>query len=197
MTCRTHVVCASAATLALMAPETPKLVIVSLMGSTIGSVLPDIDSYNSESNQILHKIFIITMLTIIGSIVIENIFNLDIYNYIAGKEKFHNIAITFIAFLLLSIYGSKTPHRSFMHSILAVILFYFVCSFSFPNIFVYCFTIGMISHIMLDFFNHKGIMLFYPFRKRMCFNLCSSNKVTNKVLFCVFTVITLFKLIMI
>jgi membrane-bound metal-dependent hydrolase YbcI (DUF457 family) len=43
----------------------------------------------------------------------------------------------------------------------------------------------MLSHIVLDLLNHVGVAVLCPFSdKRFCLDLCDSNGLVNKILFC-------------
>ena len=183
MTCKTHIACSTATSLVIIKPTTPKLLVLTLVGSVVGSILPDIDTYNSESKQILKKIILTTTLTIILATLIEYKFNLGLYKYLVKSSNFNNLTLTSILFLVISIIGSNTNHRSFMHSILALIIFLCILSLSLPIIIVKAFTIAMLSHILLDLLNHIGVTIFFPFKKRLCLDLCDSNGLINNLLF--------------
>ena len=47
------------------------------------------------------------------------------------------------------------------------------------------FGIAFASHLALDFLNHKGEQLLYPYRKRFSLGICSASGLMNRLfLFC-------------
>ncbi len=76
-------------------------------------------------------------------------------------------------------------HREFTHSIIGTIfisyLMYFILGrfkidSQYVNMFTIAFTIGLISHILLDIITISGVVLFYPiYKKRIRIGLFKSN----------------------
>lgn len=68
-----------------------------------------------------------------------------------------------------------------MHSLLIGLVLggcvYVICAPLAP-----AFSIGFVSHLILDLLNKTGMCLFWPVKKRIKLNLCASNKATNAVL---------------
>lgn len=70
------------------------------------------------------------------------------------------------SWIVRSIFG----HRTFTHSFLFVLFFYLLFQFlGIPDTYTLPFTLGIASHILLDFMTHSGVSLFYPFKKRFSF----------------------------
>ena len=194
MTARTHVATGAVLTLMVMQPDNIKYLTLSLAGGVIGSIIPDIDSKNSETNQFFDKVTIITILTIIVCICLEYFFNIGLYKLILKKNNIEEIITTVILFFAMCIIGSRTNHRSFTHSFLGLFLYTIVLYISLPQIFLESFIVGYLSHIILDLFNHKGLKLFYPMRKRLCFDLCDADGIVNNCIFgidCIFLFIVI------
>lgn len=183
VTAKTHVATGAALTLMLMQPDNIKYLTLSLAGGVIGSIIPDIDSKNSETNQVFDKVTIITLLTIVVCIGLEYFFNIGIYKLIAKRTNIEEIITTLILFFIMCIIGSRTNHRSFTHSILGLIIYSLILYISLPKVFIISFMIGYISHILLDLLNHKGLKLFFPLKKRFCFDLFDSSGVVNNIIF--------------
>lgn len=181
MQCRTHLVTSCAVNLFLFNPTTISLLGITTASSCLGGVISDVDSRKSESNQILNKVNIITILISLIVIVVIKLKLFDIYKYI--DVTILNYLITFFLLLFVSNIGSKTAHRSFTHSFLFVIIMFFILTESLPNSFVFPFIIGMLIHLVLDFTNHIGITIFYPIKKRFCLDLLDSDGLINKILF--------------
>ena len=71
-------------------------------------------------------------------------------------------------------------HRTICHAPLLYLLLCFGLSAFYPNaaLFVYAFTAGAFSHIVLDMLNKKGIPVFYPISKH--FHLLSISATNGK-----------------
>ncbi|MEE3343247.1 MAG: metal-dependent hydrolase [Bacilli bacterium] len=194
MTTKTHITTGVALTILITQPENIKYLTLSLAGTIIGSVIPDIDSKNSEANQIFDKVLITTSLTIILCFILEYFFNIGIYRIITKKNNIDSILFSALLFFIMCLIGSRTHHRAFTHSIIGLLIYSSIL-YTLPNIFIYSFIIGYLSHIILDLFNHKGLKLFYPIKKRLCFNLCDSDGIINNILFYLSSIASLIILI--
>lgn len=183
MTAKTHTACAATLTLLLIQPNNVKYLTLSLAGGIIGGIIPDVDSKNSETNQIFDKVTIITLLTVAICIALEYYFNIGLYKLITKRTNIMELSLSIILFFIMCIIGSRTHHRSFTHSIIGLIIFSFILSISLPKLFIESFIIGYASHIFLDLLNHKGLKLFYPIKKRLCLDLCDSDGLTNNIIF--------------
>lgn len=93
---------------------------------------------------------------------------LSVFTVIAGLSyKKYSIALAGIYILLMIL----SPHRGYSHSLLAAaagygIVKYICMSFDMPDISIY-FTIGMLSHILADLLTKDGVMIFFPYAKRI------------------------------
>lgn len=77
-------------------------------------------------------------------------------------------------------------HREFTHSIVGTLLFYYLLSMflgrtsidpMYSTMFIEAFTIGVISHILLDMLTVSGVVLFYPvYKKRIGIQMFNNNK---------------------
>ncbi|MBR2744587.1 MAG: metal-dependent hydrolase [Clostridia bacterium] len=184
MQCRTHIAFGIAASTALVHTGDLKVLLTTIAGATIGSIISDLDSYNSEISQILNKITAIIVATVLVSLGISYIFKIDIIDKIVQYKNAANILIGVLVFLLVSILGSYTKHRTFMHSIPCVLMYFVILSTFLSQSFTLPFVVSMVAHIALDLFNHIGVVLFCPIsEKRICFDLCDSDGIVNSILF--------------
>ena len=78
--------------------------------------------------------------------------------------------IPIIPHIINKIFG----HRNFFHSPIFLLILYLLLSYFFPEyiFLIQGFSIGFMTHQLLDMFNKSGIPLFYPFTKKR-FNLFS------------------------
>lgn len=184
MQCKTHIAFGVAVSATMVHTTDVKTLLITIAGATIGSALPDLDSYNSEFSQILNKITAIIVSTVIICAVISYVFGIDIIDKIVQFKSATNILIGTLIFLFVSILGSYTKHRTFMHSVTCMGIYYFVLSTFLSQSFTIPFVVGMLSHIVLDLLNHVGVAVLCPFSdKRFCLDLCDSNGLVNKILF--------------
>ena len=91
----------------------------------------------------------------------EDCYILGINNWIVHNSSYLRIISCLLVMIFVCYYGYRQPHRSFLHSFLGLFILSFLCYFAFGNI-VIPFSIGLITHIILDLFNIKGLRLFYP-----------------------------------
>lgn len=182
MTKDTHITAGLALTMAIAEPQSLKSLAICITAATIGSVISDIDVTTSESRQDLNKILGISVIAIIICVAIESIFHLGILSMLQSQTNLFRIICGIGLFLLVCCFGVNTPHRSFMHSALAVATLCGIIWLIFP-VATLPFLIGMMSHIILDFFNTKKVQFFYPLKKpKICFKLCHSDGPASKTI---------------
>ena len=69
-----------------------------------------------------------------------------------------------VSFIFSIIFG----HRSFTHSLLFLLLNFMILDIiSVPTVFIVSYTVGILSHLILDMMTKTGVSLFYPLKKRM------------------------------
>ena len=95
--------------------------------------------------------------------------------------KKSRLFLTVPAFILLCSLGVLSGHRTFTHSFASLLLFSLSFHLLLPAYSGF-FIIGFASHLILDWLNYRGIMLFYPLRTRFSLKLCRSDGIVNRVL---------------
>ena len=194
MECKTHIVCANALALAFVRPDSPTSLLLTLAAATIGGTISDIDVSDKEDKGYIISYGIVTIISLLILGILEFVFHIGIHDWILNNSSYPKIIVCFILSALLCFYGYLKPHRSFLHSFLGVGLLLLLCYISIGNI-VIPFMIGIISHIILDLFNKKGLWLFYPMKKKYSLKLCVYNGEVNYYLFNIFSVILILELI--
>ena len=194
MTGKTHMLAGIAVSTLILAPGGYEDIsaaaehVTGIAAAAIGSVICDIDVHTSGSYRKLVQI-VSAMAAIILALLaldwgVKTHFWQQIKESVAGHESLWLPLGAGIAFLLICIWGSRRPHRSFMHSFLAVVLLggcvYLAVPVLFPG-----FVIGMLSHILLDVVNYKKIRIFFPYIKGFALRLCQSGKTVDSLLFAV------------
>lgn len=181
MTGKTHLASGIAASFSVVLPRTPKEVLVCLGAAMVGAVISDIDVSTSEARRNFNKLLgtVAVLLLIAG--FLEYYVSFPILNMARQYGYLLTIA-GFFLFLIVCIYGKGQPHRSFMHSLLALALLAGSIYMIFPPA-VFPFVIAMASHILLDLLNKRRVKLFYPFRKGIALSVCRSDGTVNTILF--------------
>lgn len=129
----------------------PSAALITIGAAAIGSYLPDVDHQNSTiSNEVFRgsKAIGITMCVA------------TIYLMYAGYLK-SNIAATI--FLGATIASLLTPHRSFSHSIIGMLIFAIAVNYAYPKA-LNPFMTGYMMHIIADIVS-GGVSILYPLKK--------------------------------
>ena len=168
---KTHMAVGVAASLLLLQPHTLPELILGAGTAAVGSVISD-------------QIIFVLETIVIGIVVVEAHWHLGLYQRLMSNSSVSRIVLACAAFLAICAYGKKTPHRSFFHSFLAGGLLMSSVGVFLPILVPY-FGIAFASHLVLDFLNHKGEQLLYPYRKRFSLGICSASGLVNRLfLFC-------------
>ena len=194
---KTHVACGNLISLFLIQPTTVSGLLITISSSTLGSLLPDVDLKDSTTDKLFDRLMTSLITIIIMSILIQYFFNINLYKIIKSYNNLFNYLITICLFIIMSYLGSKTPHRSFTHSILGLIIYTAILSHTFKDNIVIPYFISHLSHILLDLLNMKGVALFYPLKFRFSLKLCESSGKFNQLLFSLFSIFIIIVLIMI
>lgn len=177
---KTHMATGVAASLIILHPDTMPGVISAIAGGMVGGWICDLDCRKSEINEGAIAGFIFT--AVFGTAILA--FDYYVGNGICEYFK-HNYGLKsimgIVILLLCCIYGFCSSHRTFMHSILAlVVMTLSVGLFCMPI--APAFGIGVISHLILDITNKRSLQLFFPFKVKVCMNICSSNGKANNII---------------
>lgn len=179
---KTHMAVGIGVTLAVTRPNTlPELVLASGIGA-LGAVISDIDVGTSKSHKEADKIVVLAAVIIMGIVALDYFFQLGIWDRIKGNRAIYQIVIAALIFIGICAYGKEQPHRSFMHSFLALGLLSVTMAVIFPSVVKY-FVIGFLSHLGLDLFNYKRVRLFYPMEKGICFRMFHAHGMANDIAF--------------
>lgn len=186
MTGNTHMAVGIASALAVTKPESYKELILCIGIAGIGAVISDVDVSTSKSHKKLDQIIFVCILIIVATIIIEKAFNFGIVSFFTDKSSLLRLIVGFFLFIFVCMYGMKKPHRTFMHSLIAVTALGSVVYMVFPVLLI-PFVVAMMSHIIIDMFNHKKVYILYPLKNGIAFNLCKSDGAVNKLLFTIGT----------
>ncbi len=184
-----------AATVAISRPATLAELVLAVGVGGVGAVISDIDIGSSESHKDADKVIAMTTITMIGIGVLDYFFALGIWNKMTSNRTVYQMLIAMLAFIGICVYGKEQPHRSFMHSFLAMILLSAIIAVIYPGAVIY-FVIGFLSHLVLDIFNYKKVRLFYPLKKGICFRIFHARGMANDIIFIIGVIVAVTEVIL-
>ncbi|MCR5845016.1 MAG: metal-dependent hydrolase [bacterium] len=180
MLASTHVGVGVAVSLAILQPETIPGCAFAIVGGAFGGLLPDFDQNDEDVNKGIIG-GIISFAVILAAVFCADYFiDLGFIQAIKSDVGLWSIAGA-VVFVATTILGITQKHRTFTHSLLAIILWSGAAYIACKSI-SYAIAIGLATHVILDLLNKRGMTLFFPIKKRLCLNLCPSNGVANTVL---------------
>lgn len=178
MTGKTHMAVGVASTLVVTKPQNiTELTLCASIGA-FGSLLCDIDVSTSKSHKIIEKLVTIGLFAGILTAYMEYSYQIGLIEMFCKDSDLVRLAIGILLFFSVCVFGKEQPHRSFMHSILALFLLSAIVYFIFPMATKY-FVVAMASHIIVDLLNYKNVQLFYPFPGGISLHLCHSDGVID------------------
>lgn len=192
MMSKTHLTVGMATALALSTINTPTECAVALAGGAIGGVLADVDILKDDykSDALIGELLAVGITAIV--VGIDYILNWGICRYIIGNQITSTVGL--ISLAVLWIVGFSKEHRSFTHSIFAMMLYSYSIALVYPQMGTAC-LLGYLSHLLLDIMNKKKIQLLFPKKGGICFGWCYANKAANKVFMVLGAIATILLLI--
>lgn len=150
--------------------------------AAVGSVISDIDADQSKVRREADLMLGIGAAVLAAVMIAQTKFHVDLTKYLSGNQTMSERSVATGVFIILCVIGRMTPHRSFMHSLAAGVIFTMVTYTMFSKQAALAFLVAFLTHILLDLPNCKGIQLFWPVPGYHCFKLCASNGWVNRIL---------------
>lgn len=176
---KTHIAAGAAAAVALLDPTgAAEVVALGLVGAA-GGLLPDADLLKSNGSKDASACAGLVALGIAGAMFVDRVVPFGLSVLITGSmgpQPYLGIA----GILATTAFGVSRPHREFTHSLL-------FCACSMVAVCAVCPLLaaplgaGLISHLVLDLLNKRGLCLFWPAKRRICLGLCASGGVIDAV----------------
>lgn len=178
---KTHLVIGVALSLAVMRPSTMPALVGGAGIAALGSVISDIDAGQSGAGHDATKV--VASIVIAGVLVLlaDLYFHLGLYARFLRRGRETGFMLPLLLFILFAAIGMLTRHRSFMHSLPAMILFT-ACIWFMQRAMAPYFAIAYASHLLLDLTNRRGMRLFFPSRKLVSMKLFASNGWMDRIL---------------
>lgn len=191
---KTHFAVGVATSLMFTQPKTLQDVILAVGVGGIGALISDIDVDTSGSHKYVNKIIAAAVLIIIAVFTAERLWNIGIVNRIISDSNYARIAIGIVLFIAICAFGKQQPHRSFMHSILALVLLTVSIGMIWEVLIPY-FVIGFASHLITDMFNFKKVRLLYPLKGGVALKLFHAHGLANSLFFAIGSALAIIQIV--
>lgn len=179
---KTHMAVGIAATMAVTQPATVPELILAVGGGSLGALISDIDVGTSESHRDADKITILSVVVVAAVLALDYFFQAGIMNKVIGNSGYGRMIAGVLLFIGICAFGKEQPHRSFMHSLLALALLCFAIGLVWETAVVF-FATGFLSHLLTDIFNKKKVRLLYPLKCGAALGLFHASGLANQLFF--------------
>jgi len=178
----THFVIGTTAALAVMKPEALPQLLTGIFAAAVGSLISDIDVETSKASREVGRFIAVFIAALFIIPAIEYIYPIGIMDLILKNSSLLRIITGLAGFVCVCAFGKKQPHRSFMHSFLALALLSVMVAVINPAAMPY-FAIAFTSHLVADLLNYKKVQLLYPLHDGFSLKVCHAKGVVNSALF--------------
>lgn len=192
---KTHMMVGTAAVLAVTRPDTVSGIVTAAGVGALGALISDIDVGTSASHKDADKVIQLTLIVTALAVIADFVGNLGLIQRIMSNSGITRIIIGWLMFIGICAFGKEQPHRSFMHSLLALVLLSFSIGLIYVPIVPY-FAVGFLSHIATDIFNKRKLRLLYPLKGGVSFNLFRANGTANSLFFAAGCIVTAVELVL-
>lgn len=191
---KTHMAVGIAATLAITQPSGVSELVLAVGAGSLGALISDIDVGTSNSHRDADKITALSVVVVLAVFAMDYFCNTQIIERIIGSSGYLRIIAGLLLFIGICAFGKEQPHRSFMHSFLALILLSFALGLIWENAVIY-FAIGFLSHLATDIFNKKKVRLLYPMKGGVSLGLFHAYGLANDIFFAIGSIIAVIEVI--
>ncbi len=180
---KTHLTVGCAAALLILRPDSWRELVWGAGAAMIGSVISDIDAGSSSAHRDADKVTAFIVCLTAGIFIADVNLHLGIYSELMTRISQPRLITLTGLFVMICALGKAGRHRTFMHSLCALVLLS-TCLYLLSSSLALYFAIGFISHLLLDLLNRRKISLFWPSKRGVCLGLCRSSGWVNTVCFC-------------
>ena len=183
---RTHIPAGITAAILMTQPSDVLGLTCAVSGGAVGGWICDIDCLNNSKKEGAVFGGILALLLTAGTLWFDSTHGGTLLSYFSNGSG-QKMLTGAVLLLLCCIFGFISSHRTFTHSALGLILMSQAVALICPPL-ASAFTAGAASHILLDLFNKKDVLLLYPLKKGISLGVCSSDGTINHFLTALFTV---------
>ena len=184
MQSNTHAAVGMTVGLAASVTQPQDVTLLVVTAAFVGSIICDIDVGETGKKQTPMIISAVSGAAVIMFLIYSYLFNNAFITLWQNESNLVRTLTGAAIFLGLCIYGSRKPHRTFMHSLLGMMLLTGCVYLILPTASIY-FFMGYVSHLFLDIINYRPVQLLYPAKKGYSLKLCYSKSRVSKVILCV------------
>ena len=188
----THLSVGVAAALAVLQPDNLFECLAVTGIAAVGSVISDIDADQSKVRREADLMLGIGAAVLAAVMIAQTRFHVDLTKYLSGNQTLSERSVTTGVFIILCVIGKMTPHRSFMHSIMAMAILSAAISMVSVKLVLY-FVVGFASHLVLDCFNRVRIL--YPLPGGIALDFCKAGGFVDSLLFKLGSVAVIFEIV--
>lgn len=175
---KTHLAVGIAASLAVVHPATIPELVIGLGVAAVGAVISDIDVGTTESHRDANIISAMAFVAVVAVVAADKLFNLGVYEILQERSNLARLIVGALAFIGVCAFGKEQPHRSFMHSFLAMVILSALVGVILPPAMPY-FAVAFLSHLITDLFNFKKVRLLYPLKGGVAFHMFHAKGIAN------------------
>lgn len=179
---KTHMIIGVASSLAITAPETAPEFLLAVGLGAAGAAISDIDVETSNIHRNMGKAILLIIAAAAVILGLDIFLKTGIVHKITKDSSILRIAAGCLLFIIVCAFGKEQPHRSFMHSFLALLLLDCALGLIWPKLIAY-FTVGFLSHLILDTLNKKKLSLLYPLKGGFCMGLFCADGLANQIFY--------------
>lgn len=191
---KTHMAVGIAATLAITQPSGVSELVLAVGAGSLGALISDIDVGTSNSHRDADKITALSVVVVLAVFAMDYFCNTQIIERIIGSSGYLRIIAGLLLFIGICAFGKEQPHRSFMHSFLALILLSFALGLIWEKAVIY-FAVGFLCHLATDIFNKKKVRLLYPMKGGVSLGLFHAYGLANDIFFAIGSIIAVIEVI--
>lgn len=191
---KTHMAVGIAATLAITQPSGVSELVLAVGAGSLGALISDIDVGTSNSHRDADKITALSVVVVLAVFAMDYFCNTQIIERIIGSSGYLRIIAGLLLFIGICAFGKEQPHRSFMHSFLALILLSFALGLIWEKAVIY-FAVGFLSHLATDIFNKKKVRLLYPMKGGVSLGLFHAYGLANDIFFAIGSIVAIIEII--
>ena len=192
MTGKTHAAVGLGTVLAVTQPSTVSGLVLATGTGMLGALISDIDVGTSKSHKDADRITLIAVLLVAAEIALNYFCNFSIWEKIRNDKSVAPVAMGVI--IAVCAFGKNQPHRSFMHSIMAMAILSGALSMVSVQLVPY-FVVGFASHLVLDCFNRKRVRILYPLPGGIALDFCKAGGFVDSLLFKLGSVAVIFEIV--
>jgi inner membrane protein len=192
---KTHLAVGIAASMLAVHPSTLPELVIGVGAAAVGAVISDIDVGTTESHRDADIISTIAVVAVVAVLVLDKVFNIGVYEILKERSNMARVILGALAFIGVCAFGKEQPHRSFMHSFLALIILSALVGVILPTAMPY-FAVAFISHLATDLFNFKRVRLLYPLKGGISFHMFHAKGIANSVIFLAGSVVSVVAVVM-